>query len=377
MQIIDRDKCSVTGSTDLEELHIIKDFPVFMGCLNSPHNEDLFQDMVWSISKSSGVLQLSKLIPLDVLYGNSHGSGFVGSIWEKHHTEFAEFISNYNPRSVLEIGGGHGKLAKLYESHSDISWTIVEPNPTPPEDSNAIYVEGFFDEDFPKPTEIDTVVHSHVFEHIYDHIEFMENLSNKIEIGQKLIFSVPNMEVMLERMYTNCLNFEHTVFLTEPYIEYLLGNHGFKIIEKKYFLDDHSIFYSTERIERSLEFNLDDSLYNHNKKLYLDFVRYHEEEVIKLNKAIEEFSGPVFLFGAHIFSQYLVMSGLDTKKINCLLDNDPNKQTKRMYGTNLSVDSPAVLKEHDKPLVILKAGVYNDEIKEQIIEDINSQTVFL
>ena len=62
------------------------------------------------------------------------------------------------------------------------------------------------------------------------------------------------MRVMLERQYTNCLNFEHTIYLAENYIDTLLTYHGFEIVEKKNFLDDHSIFYAaikkvrTERI---------------------------------------------------------------------------------------------------------------------------------
>ena len=60
----------------------------------------------------------------------------------------------------------------------------------------------------------------------------------------------------------------------------------------------------------------------------------------------------------------------------CLLDNDTNKQTKRLYGTNLFVKSPTVLKDVERPIIILKAGVYNDEIKNDIIVNINPKTVF-
>ena len=51
------------------------------------------------------------------------------------------------------------------------------------------------------------------------------------------------MEEMLKRKYTNCLNFEHTVFITEPYVDYLLSKNGFKLIDKEYFKEDHSILF--------------------------------------------------------------------------------------------------------------------------------------
>ena len=111
------------------------------------------------------------------------------------------------------------------------------------------------------------------------------------------------MEVMLERMYTNCLNFEHTVFLTEPYIEYLLGINGFKIVEKKYFLDDHSIFYSTERIERPLELKLDESLYNHNKKLLLNNdEKVHSEGLWFFSRHPDLFGQLISWWGLYLFA---------------------------------------------------------------------------
>ena len=97
----------------------------------------------------------------------------------------------------------------------------------------------------------------------------------------------------------------------------------------------------------------------------------------ELSGKISKHEHPVYLFGAHVFSQYLLAFGLDEKQIICLLDNDPNKQGKRLYGTNLQVHSPKILSEVKTPVVILRAGVYNKEIREDIITNINPQTVFL
>ena len=50
---------------------------------------------------------------------------------------------------------------------------------------------------------------------------------------------------------------------------------------------------------------------------------------------------------------------------------------KRLYGTTLEVNSPKILKNNKNPTVILRAGVYNEEIKKDIISNINSDTVFI
>jgi hypothetical protein len=377
MKVIERDQCAVTGQPDLEPLYDFPNFPVFMGCLSQPENMDLKQDMSWWISRGSGLIQLKKLLPLDILYPESHGAGAVGALWERHHRAFASFVNRVDPSAILEIGGAHGILQKEYHQLGEIPWTILEPNPSPVEGCNARFIKGFFDETFKYSDSFDTVVHSHVFEHIYKPDEFMQLLSGFMKTGQKLVFSLPNMQVMLERKYTNCINFEHTVFLTEPYVEYLMAKHGFKLAAKEYFMDDHSIFYSAVRDAEVKPVPLPQDLYEKNKKLCMDYVSYHKTLIADLNKKMSQTKNPVYLFGAHVFAQFLLEMGLNTAKIVSLLDNDPKKQGRRLYGTKLTVSSPKVLADVENPIVILKAGGYNGEIKKDILEKINKTTQFL
>jgi hypothetical protein len=376
MKLIEREKDVVVGTSRLEDLHSLQNFPVFMGSVQHNKEEDLFAEMSWSISLDSGLIQLKKLLPLDVLYQSQTTTSAVGPLWMAHHKAFAEFIENYAPIGVLEIGGAHGILAKEYQSFGQIPWTILEPNPSPVEGSNALFIKGFFDDNFTFTEPFDTVVHSHVFEHIYEPDEFMRHLSVFIDSGKHLVFSLPNLQAWLGKKYTNSINFEHTVFLTEPYVEYLLAKHGFRVLQKDYFLDDHSIFYATVRDSTVKPVALPDGLYEKNKQLYLEYVTYHKELIKDLNTRMANTKQPIYLFGAHVFAQFLLAFGLDTSRIVSLLDNDPKKQGKRLYGTNLKVQSPKALQDVKDPIVILKAGVYNEEIKTDILGNINSTVTF-
>ena len=69
-----------------------------------------------------------------------------------------------------------------------------------------------------------------------------------------------------------------------------------------------------------------------------------------------------------VYNDAIVVAGITAK---------PNKQGKRLYGTDLMVHSPSILKNDDKPTIILKAGVYNEEIKSDIYENINKKASFL
>lgn len=380
MNLIFRNSDVVLKQKDLINLYSFKKFPVFMGCTNQEKKFDLLADMNWSISEESGLIQLNPLLPLEVIYKEQHGSGCVGDLWNQHHLAFAKFVHFFNFKTVLEIGGLHGILSKLYQDLDEtIDWTIIEPNPIPVDGVTAHFIKGYFDDHFTFAKQADAVIHSHVFEHIYDPHIFLNHISNFLSDEKYMLFSLPNLEEMFKRKYTNTLNFEHTIFLTEPYIEYLLSKYHFRVIKKEYFKEDHSIFYACIRDSKVKSSELPKGLFEYNKKLFLEYVNYHHQLIDDLNSKIRTLQNDqkLYLFGAHIFSQNLISFGLNVDHLDCIIDNDINKQGKRLYGTDLKVFSPKILSNDSDPVVILKAGVYNQEVKNDILENINSNTFFL
>lgn len=379
IRLIERTRDVVTGSANLEDLHALPDFPVFMGTTEQDPELDLTADMVWSISRDSGLIQLKYLLPLDVLYQAQTTTSAVGPTWMAHHREFASFLAGYSPKSVLELGGAHGILALEYhrrEGLLPLSWTILEPNPAPVDGCPARFIKGFFDESFRFDQPWEVLVHSHVFEHMYDPAQFIERLQGFMAPGQLMVFSVPDLREWLKRKFTNCINFEHTVFLTEPYVDQLLACHGFRILEKRHVMDGHSIFYAAVRDDTAIPLVLTPNLYQENRTIYNEFADYYENLTRQINARIDTWEGDVYLFGAHVFAQYLIAFGLDTRRIRCILDNDSRKQGRRLYGTRLKVDSPKILAGKANAAVILKAGIYNDEIKSDIRTNINDSVEY-
>ncbi len=144
-KFITRNKNLVNYKEDLKKIFSIKNFPVFMGTTVQSYNKDKFFDMNFFISKSTGLVQLNPILPFNIIYFKGHNSGKVGKLWEEHHRSFAKYISKQKPESVLEIGGGHGILAKNYQEKKKIKWTIVEPNPSPVINSKAKFQRKFFE----------------------------------------------------------------------------------------------------------------------------------------------------------------------------------------------------------------------------------------
>lgn len=364
MKYIVREKSLITNKKNLENLISLKNFPVFIGCTNQDKKKDIKADMDFSICKDSGFIQLKKLLPLDLVYSNYHSEA-IGGIWQKHHEELAKFISKFNPKNILEIGGSNATLAQHTKKIlSNINWSIVEPTPAHESINNITIIKDYFDESFSFDKPVDTIIHSHVLEHLYNPVQMIDHMYNFLKIGEKNIFSIPNLYKWLEKKQPNTLNFEHTVFLTEYITDYLLKLHGFKIIEKKYF-EEHSIFYATEKIKKQKIPKLKNN-YNEYKKMFLNLINYNKKLVKELNQKIKNSNDEIYLFGGHIFSQYLLYFGLNEKKIINILDNSKLKQNKRLYGTSLYIKNPEIIKNKPNITIILKAGAYTDEITTQL-----------
>ncbi len=378
INFISRTNSCVTGNTDLEHLYTFKDFPIYMGCTDKEISNDLFADMSWSIDPACGFIQLTKLIPLDILYMDQHMDA-TGATWARYNSELSTFIVKNFDGDILEIGGGSGKLANLILANTGNlnKYIVVEPNPMFEETEKLKVVKTFFNENLKlEEKTVRTVVLSQVLEHVYDPRNFLTQIYNFLPIGGKFIFGYPNLEYLFSNKYTNAINFEHTFLMTEYFVDYLLAESGFKILTKNNY-ENHSHFYCVEKVDFEKNSIILENKYDYYKKMFNDYINYHLELVNELNNKIYETDNPVFLFGAHIFSQYLLSFGLNGNKIINILDNSPIKQGKRLYGTNIKVLSPSILSNYKQPIVILKAGLYNKEIMDDIWQNINKQTLFI
>ncbi len=375
MEYIIRDKSLLTGKKNLETLHVFKDFPVFMGCTDQAESKDLKADMSFAICPETGMIQLDKLLPLELVYLAQHNDG-VGKIWQEHYQAFASFLNRFFPKKVLEIGGSHDEIFKsAFKTNKSLDWTVVEPHPLFEGYGNIRVIPQWFDENFTSEEVYDTVVHSHVLEHTYDPPTFLSHIGKYLEPGKKHIFTFPNLIEFLKKKYTNGLNFEHTCLLAEPFVDYLLAKNGFRVLEKEYF-HDHSIFYATERVTQPTAENTPPYCYTEYRSLFMDFINYHETLVQSLNEKIKSHSGEIYLFGAHIFSQYLIAFGLDISRIRIVLDNSDLKNKQRLYGTHLLVEKPEQIRNEINPAVIVKIANYRDEVVEQLMKINPRVTIF-
>jgi hypothetical protein len=369
MEVEVRNKCCICESSNLQSFFEILKFPIFMGTTKTPQAEDVFQDQKWFLCADCGCLQLSELIPLQILYSKQHSAGAIGQIWKNHHEMFASFILVDSPESICEIGAAHCELAEIIlERNPGTKYLIIEPNPGKVSKKVKV-ISGFIEDNLNEMADYQTLVHSHVLEHIYNPRLFISNIVKSMIDNCTMYISFPNIVSLIDTRGTNSLNFEHTYFLHPDQLKSLLRIYGLKVVREERYLG-HSYFFKVIR-HHDIIANSKIPNITHTAESFKKMWQELELFAHSTNLLISKDSIPTFIFGAHVFSQGLIRLGLDTSYIKGILDNSVDKQGERLYGTNLEVFSFEVIRNLSSVRVILKASHYQSEIRNQIIS-INS-----
>ena len=371
-------KESILTNKLIEEVETLKDFPVSMCTVPSDYNKFKYLDMIFCICKETGIIQIKKFPSLNDMYLFQHNFSF-GSTWTNLFLKFTELINDFlqheKELNVVEIGASECQLANnILTNKNNNSYQIFEKNSSFKDLNEKItVVNEYFGPNSYFSSNINLVIHSHLIEHVWNPVEFIQVLKQKLNFGTYHCFIVPNLFETFSKKFTNSINFEHNFFIIEDYLDIILNNNSFTICKKEYYLD-HSIMYFTRLDKKEIIYKQYPNLYLQNKKLIHDFFNYQKDIVKTINSKTINFDGELYLFGAHIFSQYLIFFGLDTSKIRRILDNCKNKNKRRLYGTKFLVEYPNVINSKEKVGVILKAASYQETIRNQLL-DINKNVI--
>ena len=219
-----------------------------------------------------------------------------------------------------------------------------------------------------------TLVHSHAIEHWRQPRSTLQEIAKCMLPGSRMIFSAPKMDAQLARGLISTLNFEHSYHLSQWAVHALLLGAGFNVIKAEKFTD-HSIFFACERIDTVID-KLSSVTISESKKLVLEALAIQRERVTQIAEAVSGFDGPVYLFGAHIFSQYLLGFGLEEDLFSGVLDNSRIKAGKRLYGTGLPIIHPDSIRKDRCVMVVLHTGSYDSEIRQGLRNKLGDNVVF-
>lgn len=330
------------------------------------------KDLNFWINKK-GMVQIFPRVTLSKLYKYSHGEGTIGNTWKDHHLTFLNFCKQNLKGDILELGGGSNSITKLIKDFSKINkFVCLGKNIKKEKINNKIqYIDSFLKLEN-KIKKFDVILHSHLFEHVYDVNKFLKTINLNLKDNGLHIFSMPNMKPMIKSGLANTVSFEHPYYYDQQLVKNFLEFNKFKILKKKKFREEHSIMFKTKKVSEKKKFKY--NKFKYNKKLFEELFLKWKNDVDKINDNIQN-KRNVYLFGGHVFSQLLIYLKLN-KNIKGILDNDTKKQNKFLYGTSYKIYSPNILRNIKNPYVYLRLGEYNDEIINQI-KKINKRTIFI
>lgn len=369
-ELIPRELCVMCDSPNIKEAFRLNSFPVYMGmgASSTSSESDSFADQVWGVCSDCGCLQLMQLLPLEILYAENH-SDPTGSTWECHHRELADFSkTSCYEKDVLEIGAGSGTLANYLILEGGVSsYTAIEPDYTGAPIPDLRVIQGMIEDHLHEVSKHDVIIHSHLLEHLYEPRKTMAQIVHEMRPEAKMILSFPNLQRILMDGGANALNFEHTYYLSPADLEIFLRSLGLEVIEVAEFRS-HSVFFICQKKNKLMHAPIlkrDNSALEMLKALWAKNARVAAD----FNAAVKSTPKAIgYVFGAHVFTQGLLASGLEEGHVAAVLDNAISKQGRRLYGSNLYCENPETISADEEPIVALIASHYQSEIREQLLK---------
>ena len=312
-----------------------------------------------------GCVQLQNLFNPSEIY-NQPLECFYGDTLKRHYELFNDFIIkniNYQENLFFEIGGSYGRLAKMIiekykEENIEIKYQILEfSSEQYPLIENVEYKSGNCENYI--YTNINTIIMSHVFEHLYEPRKFIKKIS---DANIKNIFiSIPDMDGLTKNKDVNNLNILHTFYLNSKFLIYIFNEYGYEL-KDIYNYENNSIFYyfiKTQNTIKNIEY-INIELLETIKDFYEDM----QKLISNININTKFFICPSGFYGKFIY--YYLVSNTKNNVIG-FLDSDPKKIGKRLKGTKCKIYEKSIIKNYENITILIVSEKHKNELKKELL----------
>ena len=330
---------------------------------NDTPSPEVFMPFNILICNACKAVQTKYLGNLSIIYSKNHAVN-TGTLKTEMKRLFSDFVAEKNDSNgIMEVGASDESLSTCILEKIKTSYCIVEPSFTGNPDGIMLineYIENVDIASYP----VNTIVMSHIFEHLYQPMKILEKISNAKNI-EYIYLNHPDFEYYVKENVYVVLNSEHVYYIEHDVLISYFEKYGF-LLEKRYNYDNHSIFLCFKRFT---ETRLFDETRLINKKAVGDicyFFSSMKKVVATLHKIIKE--NPTmkyYMWPASAHSISLFACGFDTSLLTGLLDNSPTKIGKYLHSYNLYCSSFKEIIEKKDPntcILIGGAGSYGKDI---------------
>lgn len=211
----------------------------------------------------------------------------------------------------------------------------------------------------------DLLIVRHVLEHAHDPLAFLQAVRSLVKPGGHLVFEMPDSTKFIKACDYSFVWEEHITYLCAATLETLIANGGLflsEIIVYPYPLEDSLI--AVVNNERATTAGADSTaeLCANGKAFARQFDDSHAH-LHALFRGWRQAGKRIAVFGAgHLAAKFVNFFGLE-KFIECVIDDNPNKQNLLMPGSRLPVQGSAMLDSIDVCLLSL-----NPESEQKVMQ---------
>jgi hypothetical protein len=211
----------------------------------------------------------------------------------------------------------------------------------------------------------DILIVRHIFEHVYDLEEFTETLKQLINDNGYIIFEVPDCSQSVETCDYTMLWEEHLLYFTPNTIKSVLVSHGLEVVhfENYPYPMENSLVAVTQLGKKNslaTENSTVQEELNKGKRYAQEFGKYQKQFVQFFEKYSKNTGKIAFLGAGHLACTFIWAFQLQ-QFVECIIDDNPNKQGLFMPASHLPIVSSQVLNSTEISLCMLGLNPLNEE----------------
>jgi hypothetical protein len=327
------------------------------------------------IEEDNLLMKLDVEIPSEEMFEEYLYRSSVNIPYIRHCETMWEYVKQFSPENIADIGGNDGALLKAFQSKSekklnlhniDASKSFKEDN----EKSGINYHNNYWG-DVIFENKFDLIISTNVFQHNPFYEKFVDAIQKNL--NGRWVLEFPYFLDTVKTNQFDQIYHEHVFYWLLTPLYSLFKKYGLKIIDvSRQEIHGGSLRIVSSNVESDIENTnlINTFLKEENDFDFKNWQAVTKEKIIQDKLFIEKLTGKTYCFGAAAKGCiYLNALKLTNNDIHFIIDDTIQKQNKFSPGTGIEICSREIIKTEDCPdNIIILAHNFKDYIANSLRE---------
>lgn len=324
------------------------------------------------LQEESLLMKLDVEIPSDEMFEQYLYRSSISRPYIEHCQKMWEYVKNFEPRNIADIGGNDGSLLKTFRmcSNNNLQLTNIDASQSFKDENESegiSYVQKYWG-DVSFEEKFDLITSTNVFQHNPDYRKFLNGI--KENLNGVWVLEFPYFLETVKTDQFDQIYHEHVFYWLLKPLHGLFKEHGLKIID----VSLHDIHGGSMRIVSSNrpehKENLEKINFFIKQEENFDFSNWGEKINFKIKsdrEFLENLNGSLAAFGAAA-KGCIYLNCVKNKNVKYIIDDTPQKQNLFSPGTGLQILNRKILKKDPPDNILILAHNFKDHIANSLRE---------